>query len=203
MSYADTLSYFFTVFVIAIAPGPVVLMSIVRSASNDIRGAFGFGLGFALGGVAIITAVCFGLSAWLTAVPEVLHYSKYVMTAYILWLAYDIWKGGFDVSKDGTAPQMKIRSPLLAGITTCFMSPYMLVLFPLVLPEIMNITTIEMPEFLIIALMTFGSLALASVVVVVFAAQLRRLARSANGQLYMHRGLSVLLVCGGGSMVLV
>ena len=37
---------------------------LVRSASKDVSGAAGFGLGFALGGVIIITAVCFGLGAW-------------------------------------------------------------------------------------------------------------------------------------------
>lgn len=202
MAYADTVSYFITIFVIAIAPGPVVLMLIVRAAGNDIKGAIWFGFGYAVGGVLIVTAVCFGLSQWLTSVPEVFEYSKYVMMAYIFWLAYDIWQGSVDLGQEDATAKKKLRSPSFAGMTTCFLSPYMMVLLPLTLPEVMNITTIEMPQFLFMALITFCGIILASTAVVIFAAQLRLLARTANGQFYMNRGLSVLLVCGGGSMVM-
>lgn len=201
MSYADTLSYFLTVFVLAIAPGPVVLMLIVRSASNDTRGAAAFGLGYAIGGVIIITAVCFGLGAWLTSVPEVFDYTKYIMMAYMLWVAYDIWQGGVDLSQKDVDVPASTQSPVLAGIATCFISPYIAIMLPLSLPEVMNITVIALPDFLIIALITFGSLAIAAALVVAFAAQLRRLTRTDSGQLYMNRGLSTLLVCGGGTMV--
>jgi len=203
MSYTDTLSYFLTVFVLAIAPGPVVLMLIVRSASNDTRGAFGFGLGYAIGGVIIISAVCFGLGTWLTSVPEVFDYTKYVMMAYILWVAYDIWKGGVDLAEKDADVATSKGSPVLAGIATCFISPYIAIMLPLSLPEVMNITVIALPDFLIIALITFGSLALAAALVIVFAAQLRRLTRSDGGRLFMSRGLSALLVCGGGTMVFI
>jgi threonine/homoserine/homoserine lactone efflux protein len=202
MSFADTFSYFVTLVAIAIAPGPVVLMLMVRSASNDVRGAAGFGFGFAMGGVLIITAVCFGLSAWLTAVPEVFEYSKYVMIAYIIWLARGIWKGGFDMNAECDAKRSTVTSAMGAGLVTCFISPYMMILFPLVLPEMMDISTIQMPDFLLIALSTFAALAAGAGLIVVFAAQLRRLARSETSMGIMNRSLASLLVAAGGYMVL-
>lgn len=202
MSSADTLSYFITVVAISIAPGPVVLMLVVRAASNDVRGAVGFGFGFTLGGVIIISAVCFGLSAWLTAVPEVFEYSKYIMIAYILWLARGIWRGGFDMTAECEAKRGSIRASIGAGMCTCFISPYMMILFPLVLPEMMDIAEIHMPEFLIIALATFAALATGAGIVTVFAAQLRRLARSPKSMRIMNRALASVLVAGGGLMVL-
>lgn len=202
MSFADTFSYFITLVAIAIAPGPVVLMLMVRSASNDVRGAAGFGFGFAMGGVMIISAVCFGLSAWLTAIPEIFDYSKYVMIAYILWLARGIWKGGFNMNATCETARGSLRSAITAGLITCFISPYMMILFPLVLPEMMDISTIEMPDFLIIALSTFAALAAGAGLIVGFAAQLTRLARSERSMAMMNRSLASLLVVGGGLMVL-
>ena len=202
MTFLDTFSYFVTVVAITIAPGPVVLMLMVRAASNDIKGAVGFGLGYSLGGLLIITAVCFGLSAWLTAVPEVLEYSKYVMIAYILWLARGIWKGGFDMTADCETKPATLLKSAGAGLMTCFISPYMTILFPLVLPEMMDIALIRMPEFLIIAASTFAALMFGASLVVVFSAQLRRLARSARASIIMNRSLASLLVMGGGWMVL-
>lgn len=202
MSLVDTFSYFVTLVAIAVAPGPVVLMLMVRSASNDIKGAAAFGLGFALGGVLIITAVCFGLSAWLTAVPEVFEYSKYVMIAYILWMAWGIWKGGFDLNATCKQERKSVWSSVCAGLITCFISPYMMILFPLVLPEMTNITLIEMPDFLLIALSTFAALATGAALIVGFAAQLTRLARSEKSMAIMNRTLASLLVFGGGWMAL-
>lgn len=98
--------------------------------------------------------------------------------------------------------QSSISSSLAAGLTTCFISPYMMILFPLVLPEMINIKTIEMPEFLIIALTTFFAFAAGAALIIGFASQLRRLARSARSMQIMNRTLATLLVAGGGWMAL-
>ncbi len=202
MNLPDFISYFITLVAIAIAPGPIVLMLMVRSAGRDVRGAIGFGFGFALGGVLIISAVCFGLSAWLTAVPEILDYSQYLMIAYILWLARGIWKGGFDMNANCVAAQKSSWAAMGAGIMTCFISPYMMILFPLVLPKMMNISAIQMPDFLIIALVTFVALATGAGLIIGCAAQLTRLVRSPRSMAIMNRALAGLLVACGGWMVL-
>ncbi len=202
MSAADTFSYFVTLIAIALAPGPMLLLLMTRAASKDVSGALGFAVGAAFGSLSIITAVCFGLSAWLTEVPEILAYSKYLMLAYILWIARDIWKGGFDMSASVQSRRSGVWLAVVAGFTTCVLSPYMLVLFPLVLPEVMDITVIQMPEYLIIALTTFAAEATAAILVIGLAAQVARLVRSKKSMLVMNRSLASLLVAGGGWMAL-
>lgn len=202
MSVADSMSYILTLIAITVSPGPVVLMLMVRAASDDVKGAVGFGIGFALGGVCIITLVCFGLSAWLTEVPEVLEYSRYVMIAYILWLARGIWLGRFNLNADCDAKRGGIVSSLGAGMVTCFISPYMTILFPLVLPEMMDIRLIEMPQFLIISLLTFAALVFGAGLIVGFSAQLRKLVRSEKSMRITNRILALLLITGGGWMAL-
>lgn len=201
MSYADTFSYYIALITIAIAPGPMLLLLMTRAASNDVKGAVGFALGAALGSLTIITAVCLGLSVWLTEIPEILAYSKYVLLAYIVWIARDIWNGGFDMTSAVSPKRSGFYLAVGAGFTTCILSPYMLVLFPLVLPEVMDITSVQMPQFLIITFTTFMAEATAAALIVGLAVPLRRLTRSQRGHLLMNRGLSVILVCGGGTMV--
>lgn len=203
MTIVDVFSYFLTLVAIALAPGPVVLMLLVRSASNDVAGAIGFGLGFALGGVLIISVVCFGLSTWLTAVPEVFDYSKFLMMGYILWMGWGVWKGGVDMNPDHDTRRRPIGASCAAGLFTCFISPYMMILFPLVLPEMMDITLIEMPEFLIIAVTTFLALGFGAALIVGFASQLRRLAQSARSMQIMNRTLATILVGAGGWMAFI
>jgi threonine/homoserine/homoserine lactone efflux protein len=104
-------------------------MLMVRAATNDTRGALGFGVGYAIGGLLIIAAVCFGLSAWLTAVPEEFEYSKYVIMAYILWLASGIWEGGFDMNGTVDVEPRRVLPSIGAGVATCAISLYLMILF--------------------------------------------------------------------------
>lgn len=197
MSFADAFSYFIALVAIAIAPGPVVLMLMVRAASDDAKGATAFGFGFAMGGVMIITAVCFGLGTWLTAVPEVFQYSKYVMLAYFLYLARGIWIGRFDMNGASDTKRTSVWSSITAGLITCFISPYMMILFPLVLPEMMDITVIQLPDFAIIGAITFLALATGAGLIVIFATQIKRLAKSNRATMIMNRSLASILVGAG------
>lgn len=200
MTLSDTFSYFTALVAIAIAPGPVVLMLMVRAASNDVKGAAGFGFGFALGGVFIVAAVCFGLGAWLSAVPAIFEYSKYVMMAYFIYLAIGIWRGGFDMNGECDLSKGTRYGSIATGLAICFISPYMMLLFPLVLPEMMDITTIQLPDFAIVGTVTFLALSTGAFLIVIFAAQIKRLVRSDFAATVLNKSLATILVTVGGLM---
>jgi len=200
MQVADAVSYSLAMIAITLAPGPIALVLVARSASRDLFGALSFGLGYAAGGILIVAAVCFGLAAWLTTVPEVFAFSKYAMLAFVLWMAFGIWRGGFDPSPDGDTRPVRLLPGFCTGITASLVSPYMLILFPLVMPELMDITRIEMPEFLIIAVVTFSARMAGVALLIGLAAQLCRLARSPGAMVALNRGLAGLLALGGGWM---
>lgn len=200
MTLNDIVSYFITLVAIELAPGPVFLMLMVRAAGNDLRGAISFAFGAALGGLVIVAVVCVGLSAWLTSVPEVFEYSKYVMMAYIVWVARSIWKSGFDLNGATSVVRSGMVSSAFAGLMTSFISPYMMILFPLVLTDLMDISTIAMPSFLIVAAATFLALSTGLGIIIAFAAQLRRFVRSPQNVIRVNRGLAAFLVAGGGFM---
>lgn len=200
MTFGDIASYYITLVTIALAPGPMLFLLMTRAARNDIKGAVGFALGAAFGSLTIITAVCFGLSQWLSSAPEVLSYSKYVMLAYILWIAWDMWLGGFDMNGPAEARRSGFALAVGAGFTTCILSPYMLVLFPLVLPELLDVAQIVMPDYLILVASTFLAEAAAAGLIVGLAAQLRRLTRTPRAVFIMNRPLASVLVTGGGWM---
>ena len=202
MLFMDVFSFFVTVVALALAPGPVFLMLMARAASNDVMGAASFAIGSALGGLVIISAVCFGLSAWFTEVPEIFAYSKYLMIAYISWIASGIWRGGFDLGSKTKVKTQSVLSSAFAGFLTCMISPYFMVLLPLALPELLDITVIEMPDFLIAAVTTFFALIIGKALIIGFAAQLRRIAKSPQATMVMNRSLAVVLVTVGGGMAL-
>jgi threonine/homoserine/homoserine lactone efflux protein len=109
--------------------------------------------------------------------------------AYILWMARGIWKGGFDMNARCETKPLGVLPSIFAGVMSCLISPYMMIMFPLVLPNMMDISTILMLDFLIIALATFGSLLVGAAIIVGFAAQLCRLVRSPKHAITVNRTL--------------
>lgn len=99
MTFFDTFSYFTALVAIAIAPGPMMVLLMTLAASNDILGAIGFSFGTAIRSLTILSAVCFGMSLWITEVPDGLNYSKYLMMFYIFWAAYGMWNKGLDLKQ--------------------------------------------------------------------------------------------------------
>ena len=175
----------------------VLLMT--RAASNDLLGAAGFAFGTALGSLTILSAVCFGMSVWLSELPDVLNYSKFLMILYILWVAYSMWHNDLNLGGENTPQKAGVVLAIATGFLTCVSSPYMLILFPLLLPEIIDISTIVMPDFLLVTGVTFLAEATAAALMIGLAAQLRRLVRSPRAVQVMNRSLAAtLIVLGGG-----
>lgn len=202
MSLVDIFSYYTALVAIAIAPGPLMILLMTRAASNDLSGAVGFAFGTALGSLTILSAVCFGMSVWLADLPEVLNYSKFLMILYILWVAYGMWRNGLDLSREQTPSRTGAVLAMVTGFLTCVSSPYMLILFPLLLPEIIDMTTIVMPDFLLVTGVTFLAEATAAALMIGLAAQLRRLVHSPRAVQIMNRSLAAILVILGGGMAI-
>lgn len=202
MSSLDMLSYFAALLAIYIAPGPISLLLIVRTVSHDVQGAIGFALGTAIGSLTILRAMCFGLSIWFESFPAVFAKSKHLILAYLDRIARDIWIGGFDLTGGEHDKRSGFILAVSAGLITCVMSPYMLILFLLVVPEAMDLTPIKMPDFLIISAVTFTADPEAVGIAMLLALQLHRLARSPRALQIMNRALAMLLVSVGGLMAL-
>jgi len=202
MSLVDIFSYYTALVAIAIAPGPLMILLMTRAASNDLSGAIGFAFGTALGSLTLLSAVCFGMSVWLADLPEVLNYSKFLMILYILWVAYGMWRNGLDLSREQTPSKTGAVLAMVTGFLTCVSSPYMLILFPLLLPEIIDMTTIVMPDFLLVTGVTFLAEATAAALMIGLAAQLRRLVHSPRAVQIMNRSLAAILVILGGGMAI-
>lgn len=202
MTIYDIAAYFLTLVAIALAPGPAFLLLMVRAASRDTLGAAFCGAGYASGGVAIITAVCFGLDEFLEAESGFFIYGKYVMLAYILYLARGIWQGGIDSDSVRTAKSKNLFFSYGEGIMACAISPYMMILFPLTLPNILDTATLSGDTVTLIAVITFLALSIGSGIVILFTSQLKRIARSPQYIAIINRSLAAVLACAGGYIAL-
>ncbi len=129
-----TIAAFLTVallhLMVAISPGPAVLMSARTGVTEGLRtGAF-LATGIGVGGVVWAAAALFGLNLVFQAAPAVLWTLKIVGGLYLIYLAWGLWRGA-GAPLDMTA-RATPRSPLSAfrlGLVTQLANPKPAVLF--------------------------------------------------------------------------
>lgn len=105
----------------AISPGPAVLLSARTGITGGSRTGIFLACGLALGAVAWACAALFGLALVFRAVPAVFWTLKVAGAAYLLWLAWKMWKGAAEPLDTGTArpprsPAMAFRLGLFAQL---------------------------------------------------------------------------------------
>ena len=204
MQFNDAFLYMVTLVTLTLAPGPLVLFLLLRATANDRIGALGFGLGVALGDIAVIAAICFGLGVWAQSASWFSSAAEVGLLLYFGWLAANLWNGGFNlVAEDGVGVGTGIFAAVAAGAATCIVTPSTYGLYSVILPKLVDISELRIPGFMAIAALTFASLGVCFLVVVLFAEPLRRLSRSPKMVVRINRVLSCLLIGSACWMTLI
>ena len=87
----------------AVSPGPAVLMAARTGVTEGMRtGAF-LALGIGAGAVAWAGAALFGLGVVFQVAPALLTSLKLLGGAYLLWMAWGLWRGADRPVEDGGA----------------------------------------------------------------------------------------------------
>ena len=93
MTLAAFLTVAFMHLMVAISPGPAVLMSARIGLTEGSRAGFFVAAGIGIGGVVWASAALFGLNLVFQAAPALLWGLRLSGAAYLLWLAWGLWRG--------------------------------------------------------------------------------------------------------------
>jgi threonine/homoserine/homoserine lactone efflux protein len=115
----------------AISPGPAVLMSARTGVTEGLRTGFFLAMGIGIGGVIWAMAALFGLNIVFQAAPALLWTLKIAGGAYLIYLAYGMWKSAdqpLDMAESGRPPR-SAASAFRLGLITQLANPKPAVLF--------------------------------------------------------------------------
>jgi threonine/homoserine/homoserine lactone efflux protein len=124
------------------SPGPDMLLIASRSASQGPWAGFASLAGIQAGTYCHALAVAFGLSQLLVAVPIAYDAVRYAGAAYLLFLAWQMFRSnGIIVMPSGEAPYYSLSVVFRQGLITNLLNPkmalFVLALFPqFVKPEV-------------------------------------------------------------------
>ncbi len=92
MSFSELLSFALAAFLLALTPGPDVLMVLTTAAAKGRQRGLALTLGLSSGVLVHTALVAFGVAALLASDPRALGLLKLFGAGYLLWLAWQSWR---------------------------------------------------------------------------------------------------------------
>ncbi|MEZ5912683.1 MAG: LysE family translocator [Paracoccaceae bacterium] len=123
--------------VIELTPGPNMTYLAVVALSEGRRSGFAAVAGVALGLGLVGLAAALGLAAVINASPFLYQSLRWVGAAYLLWLAWDGWRGAAEPS-DGLQPGTTLARYFRRGLITNLLNPKAAVFYVAVLPTFLR-----------------------------------------------------------------
>jgi len=174
MSTPELLSFVMASFLLALTPGPDILLVLATAAAKGPRRGLALTVGLASGVIVHTALVAFGVAALLAREPRALLGLRIFGALYLLWLAWKSWHHRLDHLAEARQEQMtqpRGDSPLrwaVRGLVMNLSNPKVLLFFLAFLPEFAHP---EVPGFvprvlllglifMLVTVVVFGTMAL-------------------------------------------
>ena len=148
------LSIFALVYFLAVAtPGPGVAAIIARSLAEGTRGATAFIAGFLVGDLIWFIVAATGLAALAQSAYAVFVVVKYVGAAYLLYLAFRMWRSrprvaARDAQSSVERPTSERSSRLFLGsLALTLANPKTMIFFLALLPTVVQLERLDVAGF--------------------------------------------------------
>lgn len=128
----DLLTYTLTTSLLILAPGPVIVVLVIRAMTAQLGELFAFTLGIIVARSLLLAMAMAGTLAWLAHYPDVVRALRWLGALSILFIAVGLWRGS---KVEGGAPFATTGS-FACGIALTLASPYNPALYLVIVPSL-------------------------------------------------------------------
>lgn len=176
MTLAGFIAYSGALAIAAAIPGPGVTALVARALGSGFRSSLFMACGLVMGDLTYLTAVVLGLAFVAQTFGTVFLVIKWLGIAYLAWLAWTFWNTGI------TAESVEARkgrggswTSFLAGLVVTLGNPKTMIFYLALTPTLVDLRTITLADFGILAALTVLVLLVVLVPYLVLAAKARSL----------------------------
>jgi threonine/homoserine/homoserine lactone efflux protein len=198
MNLTTWIAFTFAYTLMAVAPGPVIVLVVSYAIARGRRTAFAVVAGTTLGDATCLAAAAFGVGAILAASATAFTILKLAGAAYLVFLGVQLWRAL--PAEEAEAPERSPRSlgrVFLHAYLTTALNPKSILFFMVFVPQFMDPHAPLLPQ---LAAMLASVMACGTVVdggYSMFAASLRRFIRARRAQRAVNRVAGGMLVGEG------
>ncbi len=156
MDLASLSLYIIAVSAVTVMPGPTMLLALNNGAHGGKRIAACGIAGAALSDLILIAAVGCGLGALLIASEQLFTLVKWIGAAYLLYLAYALWRAPVGPIQTDTASEKPLsgRAAFLRSLLVALSNPKGLLFFSAFLPQFIRPEGAIAAQYITLALIT-------------------------------------------------
>lgn len=149
VSYASIpLAFLWVSFIIELTPGPNMTYLAVLSLVDGRRAGLAMVAGVATGLLIVGIFAAFGVAAFISESKVLYGLMRWLGVSYMLWLAYDIWRGEDGSADPEHVPAQPTRHYFGRGFITNVLNPKAAVFYVAVLPEFVDPARNLLPQTL-------------------------------------------------------
>lgn len=195
------LTYFLTVTLLVMVPGPVIGVVVAVGGTRGIRSALAVTAGASVSIALQLTAAAFGLASILALMGEAFEVLRWVCAAYLVVFAVRLWRAPVGTADGAETDQASRATGFLQGFLVSSTNPKSLVFFAAFFPQFIDASGNVTQQLLLLTL-TFQVVFSTGVAAYgLAAARLGRFAERPSFARWRNRTLAIVL--GGAAVGLV
>jgi threonine/homoserine/homoserine lactone efflux protein len=194
LTFDTLLAFAATCLVIELTPGPNMAYLAVLSASIGRRAGFAATAGVALGLLIVGLAAALGLTAAIANSNVLYQVLRWGGVLYLLWLAWEGWRGDTDPSPGKTEPISEDSKFFMRGLVTNLLNPKAGIFYVAVLPQFLDDTRPLVGQTVTLSIVYVTVATFVHSVIVLLADTARPWLESGRRTTVVRRVLSLLLV---------
>ena len=145
---------------LAITPGPTMLLALSNGISGGMRAALGGIAGASLGSAVMITTVALGLGSLLAASAWLFNAIRIVGVVYLVWIGIKLWRTPpMDVGRvlaESAAQPLRGRLALARSLAVALSNPKSLLFFAAFLPQFVDAGRPQALQYLVLGAIFVG-----------------------------------------------
>jgi threonine/homoserine/homoserine lactone efflux protein len=197
MHLGTWIAFTFAYSLMALAPGPMVLLVISYALSQGRRTALAVVAGSSLGDSTCLAAAMFGVGAILKASAMAFLVLKFAGAAYLIFLGIRIWRAPPVLRNEASSASRSLARVFTHSYFTAVFNPKSILFFMVFVPQFLNERAPLLPQFAIM----LGTVLLCAPLIdggySLFAGSLRSFIRTTRAQRMVNRTTGGLLVGEG------
>ena len=157
MELSVWITYFVATIVLCVSPGPGAFSSISAGLHHGFRLGLWNGVGMQAASLLVVLFVSGGLGALMLASETLFTAVKWAGVAYLIYLGIVTWRApprAFEEDRDDH--ETTARGVFMRGFWVNITNPKGIIFFAAVLPQFIDVTRPQLPQYAILAATTFA-----------------------------------------------
>lgn len=127
--FETLISFSLASFVLALSPGPDNIFVLAQSLAHGSKSGIAVTAGLVSGCIVHTTLLAFGISAIITASETAFYFIKIIGAAYLLYLAFRVYKSDSKIAITDAAPEKTFKQLFQTGVIMNLVNPKVMIFF--------------------------------------------------------------------------